>query len=547
MNTRRILPLFLVLLAVAPPLRADTVPLLEGLGSHSRPITTRSPEAQRYFDQGFNLLFGFNHGMAIRSFEEAARLDPTCAMAHWGIALACGPHINFPAVPPPRAAQAWRELELARQHAAGATPVERALIAALGARYANPQPEDRMPLDQAYADAMRRAWQAYPDDADIGALFAESLMDLRPWDQWTPEGTAQPGTDEVIAVLDAVLKLNERHPFANHLHIHAVEASPRPELAIDAADRLRTLQPGLAHNVHMPSHIDIRVGQWHKAIESNLDAIAADQRYRAVVGPPRDFLVVYAAHNRHMLAWAAMMTGQSELALREIRTMVEEIPPEILQEWAPMLEFLGAMPFEVLIRFGRWDDILAAPDRYPEHMPFTKAARHAARAIALSAKGDPAAARAAQKEFTAAILRIPEGTTVSNNTAGMVLAVMRPMVEGEILLREGELDAGFAALREAIEAEDKLRYDEPPGWILPVRHALGASLMAHGRHAEAAQVYRDDLARLPENGWSLFGLASALTQQGRHGEAANYFARFKKVWAKADVTISSSCFCQPGT
>lgn len=547
MNCHRILPLFLTLLCAVPGVRAGDVPLLEGLGPHARTITTASPEAQRYFDQGLNLLFGFNHGMAIRSFEEAARLDPSCAMAHWGVSLACGPHINYPAVPPERAEQAWRELELARQHAPGATSVERALIAALGTRYANPQPEDRAPLDQAYADAMRDVWRSHPSDADIGAFFAEALMNLRPWDQWTPEGKAQPGTEEVIATLDAMLRLNERHPLANHLYVHAVEASPRPELAIEAADRLRTLQPGLAHNVHMPSHIDIRTGQWHKAVESNLDAIAADQRYRAVVGPPRDFLVVYVAHNRHMLAWAAMMTGRSELALREIRTMVDEVPPEIMEEWATMLEFLGAMPFEVLIRFGRWDEILAEPDRYPEYMAFTKATRYAARALAFAAKGDAAAARSEQKEFLAAIARIPEGTTVSNNSAAMVLAVMRPMVEGEILVREGKLDAGFAALREAIHAEDQLRYDEPPGWILPVRHALGASLMAHGRHAEAAQVYRDDLVRLPENGWSLFGLASALTSLRNHDEARACMARFEKVWAKADVTISSSCFCQPGT
>ena len=339
--------------AQASPGATMPVPLLEGLGPYARKITTSSPEAQRYFNQGLNLLFGFNHGMAIRSFEEAARLDPECAMAHWAIALACGPHINLPLVLPPRAEQAWKELTLARQHAAKTTPVEQALITALATRYANPPPENRAPLDETYAEAMREVWQVYPKDADVGAFFAEALMDLRPWDQWTPEGKPQPGTEEVLATLDAVLALNVRHPFANHLYIHAVEASPWPEKAMPAADRLRTLQPGLAHNVHMPSHIDIRVGQWHQAVQTNLTAIAADQKYRAVVGPPKDFVVIYVAHNRHMLTWTAMMTGQSKLAIEHIRAMVAEMPPEFLQEWATKAEGFAAMPFEVLVRFGR--------------------------------------------------------------------------------------------------------------------------------------------------------------------------------------------------
>jgi tetratricopeptide (TPR) repeat protein len=522
------------------------VPLFDTLGDYSRPIATQSAEAQRYFDQGLRFLFGFNHGLAIRSFEEAARLAPDCAMTHWAVALACGPHINFPAVPPDRAEQAWQALTLAQRHAATASPVEQALIAALGHRYAMPQPEDRSPLDVAYADAMREVWRSYPQDADVGVFFAEALMNLRPWDQWTPAGEAQPGTEEVIATLDAVLALNERHPFANHLYIHAVEASPQPERAIAAANRLRDLQPGLAHNVHMPSHIDIRVGDWHQAVTSNLRAIAADQAIRKVLGPPRDLVVIYAAHNRHMLAYAAMMTGQSALALEHIRTMVDEIPEDFLREWALYVEAFAAMPYEVLIRFGRWDEILAQPDHYPEHMPFTKSFRHAARAIALAALGDTKAARAEQARYLELLPAVPAETMLGNNSAEAVFAVASPMVEGEILVREGRLEEGFAALRAAIAAEDELRYDEPPGWILPVRHALGANLMAHGRYAEAEQVYRDDLQRLPNNGWSLFGLADTLREQGKVAEAEPLVTRFLDVWRHADIAIGSSCFCQPG-
>lgn len=520
-------------------------PFFEGLGPHTRSVTTKSPLAQKYFDQGMNFLFGFNHGAAIRSFKEAARLDPECAMAHWGIALASGPHINFPMVPPPMAEQAWSAWQLAQRHATAGLPVERALIAALGKRYAQPQPEDRGPLDRAYADAMRAVWQAHPQDADAGALFAEAMMDLRPWDQWTPEGGAQPGTAEIIATLDAVLRIEPRHPFANHLYIHAVEASPHPERGIAAADRLRDLQPGLAHNVHMPSHIDIRVGDWHKAIVANEKAVAADERYRAIVGPPKDFIIVYAAHNGHMLAYAAMMTGQRELALRHIRAMVASLPEDFLKEYAMMVEGMVAMPYEVMIRFGQWDEILAAPD-HPEYMVFTRALRRAARGIAFSAKGDAKAARAEQAAYLEACKRVPAEETLGNNTAHAILAVATPMLEGEILVREGRVDAGVAKLREAVQAEDVLKYDEPPGWILPVRHALGATLMQAGRFGAAEEVYREDLKRLPENGWSLFGLARSLKLQNKLTEAATVEQRFKKTWAKADLQLTSSCLCQPG-
>src|SRR6266446_8224217 len=265
--------LALAIALVGSGLRNAREPLFAGLGSYSRTVTTNSPLAQRYFNQGLAFVQGFNHGEAIRSFQEAARLDPNCAMAHWGMALASGPHINFPFVPPPAAALAWKELSLAQQNAAGASPVERDLIEALGHRYANPQPQDRAPLDQAYADAMREVWKKYPKDVDVGAFFAESMMDLRPWNQWTLEGQPNPGTEEIIATLNSVLKLKRNHPFANHLYIHAVEASPHPERADAAAARLRRLQPGLAHNVHMPSHIDIRRGRWHEAIEGNLKAV----------------------------------------------------------------------------------------------------------------------------------------------------------------------------------------------------------------------------------------------------------------------------------
>jgi len=522
-------------------------PLYDGLGTYSRKITTKNARAQRYFDQGLALLYGFNHRGAIRSFQEAARLDPQCAMAHWGAALAAGPHINYPLVPPPMAELAWKELTLAKQHASNASEVEGALIDALSKRYARPQPEDRGPLDQAYADAMREVWKRFPNDVDVGALFAEAMMDLRPWNQWTLEGEPNPGTDEIIATLDAVLKLNPRHPFANHLYIHAVEASPHPERADAAANRLRELQPGLAHNVHMPSHIDIRRGRWHEAIATNVKAVEADKRYRNATGNrPLGLFPLYAAHNQHMLAYAALMTGQSKLAMRYVREMMKDLPAEFVKENAALVESFGAVPMEVMVRFGKWDDILAEPQNYPDYMPFARAFHHGARAIAFAAKSNTDSARKEQATFRELVQRVPKETALSNNTAESITAVANHMIEGELLIAEGKLDPGLEELRAALTLEDALKYDEPPSWMIPLRHTIGANLMHAGRFAEAEQVYRDDLKRLPENGWSLFGLSQALAAQQKGGaELEATRARFKKVWAKADVKITSSCLCRP--
>ncbi len=525
---------------------AKPPPFFEGLGSHQWKITTKSAKAQRYFDQGIAFMHGFNHSEAIRAFQEATRLDPECAMAHWGIALASGPHINNTVMTPAAAELAWKELTLAQQYAATATPVEQALIEALSHRYANPPPEDRAPLEVAYADAMREVWKAYPQNADVGALFAEAMMDVRPWDQWTPTGEPQPGTEEILAALDAVLVLDPRHPLANHLTIHAIEGSQHPERADKAADILRNLQPGIAHNVHMPSHIDIRRGRWEKAIATNARAIEADGRYRAIVRQLGGMLPVYAAHNRHMLAYAAMMTGQRELAMKHVRALVAGLAPQYLKENALQMEGMLALPLEVLVRFGRWDEILAEPDNYPEYAAFSRAFHHAARATALAAKGDTVKAREEQARYHELAQLVPAETYISNNTAAAVNAVADDMLEGEILVREGKLDEGLAKLSDAIKKQDALKYDEPPGWMIPVRHTLGASLMKAGRFAEAEKVYREDLKLLPDNGWSLLGLADSLREQKKtDDELAATETKFRQIWAKADTKITSSCLCQP--
>lgn len=543
--TRLIITMAVVLHVVCATGRA-TEPIYEGLGKYSRKITTQNSKAQRYFDQGLALLHGFNHRAAIRSFQEAASLDPQCAMAHWGIALAAGPHINYPLMPLPMADLAWKEITLAKKHAVNASEVEKGLIEALSKRYANPQPEDRSSLDKAYADAMREVWNKFPNDADVGALFAEAMMDLRPWNQWTPEGQPSPGTDEIIATLDAVLKLNLRHPLANHLYIHAIEASPYPERAMAAADRLRELQPGLPHNVHMPSHIDIRCGRWHEAIAANMKAVKADKRFRKTSGDlSLGLFHMYAAHNQHMLAYAALMTGQSKLAMRYVREMIKDLPADFVEQNATLVEAFGAVPMEVLMRFGKWDDILAEPENYPDYMPFTRAFHHGARAIAFAAKGDTKNARKEQASFHELGQRVPKETAVGNNTSESIIALANHMIEGELLIAEGKLDPGLDELRIALSLQDALKYDEPPSWMIPLRHTIGANLIAADRFREAEQIYRDDLKRLPENGWSLFGLSQALAAQKKDGaELEATRARFNKVWAKADVKITSSCLCR---
>jgi len=365
MKTLRSFRLFLGLVSLVTGLFAAdaTLPLYPGLSGYTRKVTTNSAEAQRYFNQGLAFDYGFDHEMAIKSFQEAARLDPQCAMAWWGIANACAPNINLPMVDADHAKLAWDAITKAQAVAAHGTPVEQALIQAQALRFAEKYSPDRRALDEAYADAMRKAWHAHPDDPDVGALFAEAMLDLRPWDQWQPDGTAQPGTEEAVAALKTVLQRSADHPMGLHLTIHANEASATPEVALAAADRLRAQRSLIGHMEHMPSHLDVRVGHWREAVESNERAIQSDLRYRKEVGEPQGDLFGYMAHNRHMQAYAAMMTGQSAIALHTIRAMVTELPPgnAVPDEVFPFVDGFAAMPYEVLIRYGRWNEILAEP------------------------------------------------------------------------------------------------------------------------------------------------------------------------------------------
>jgi tetratricopeptide (TPR) repeat protein len=520
------------------------VTLYNGLGKHTRPVATSNPEAQKFFDQGLNFMYAFNHDEAVRAFRRAAELDPDCAMAYWGISLSMGKNYNYPLFPPEKAKAAWKALESARAKANAESEANRALVEALAARYADPLPKETRPLEEAYAKAMKAVWEKFPKDADIGALYAESLMNLRPWDLWTIDGKPQPETPEILKVLQAVVELDPKHPLANHLYIHACEASPNPEKADAAADRLRDLQPALGHMVHMPSHIDIRRGRWQAAIEANDRAITADRNYAKTV-PEQGFYRMYMAHNHHMLAFAAMMQGESKRALTAVRDMLADVPKDwvALPENAAIADGFVAAPLEVMKRFGQWDEILKEPAP-PEIFPIARAMRHHIRAIAYAAKGETAKAREEQKAFREAAKKPAKDATFGNNKATDLFAVGDDMLEGEILVREGKMEAGIKALRAAVAKEDKLRYSEPPDWVVPVRHALGAFLLKDGQATEAEAVYREDLRRWPDNGWSLFGLAASLETQGKKAEAAAVRAKFDEIWKHADVKLPSSCFCQ---
>lgn len=521
-----------------------TVTLYTGLGEHTRPVATSNPEAQRFFDQGLNFMYGFNHDEAVRAFRQAAQLDPDCAMAHWGISLSVGKNYNYPFFPPEKAKAAWKALESARATAKAESEANRALIEALAARYADPLPKETRPLEEAYAKAMKAVWEKFPKDADIGALYAESLMNLRPWDLWTIDGKPRPETPEILKALQAVVELDLKHPLANHLYIHACEASPHPEKADAAADRLRDLQPALGHMVHMPSHIDIRRGRWQAAIDANERAIIADRNYGKTV-PEQGFYRMYMAHNHHMLAFAAMNQGESKRALMAVRDMLADVPKDwvALPENAAVADGFVAAPLEVMKRFGQWDEILKEPAP-PEIFPIARAMRHHIRAIAYAAKGETDKAREEQKEFREAAKKPAKDATFSNNTATDLFAVGDDMLEGEILVREGKMEGGIKALRAAVAKEDQLRYSEPPAWVVPVRHALGAFLLKEGQATEAEAVYREDLRRWPDNGWSLFGLAASLEMQGKKAETAVVRAKFDEIWKHADVKIPSSCFCR---
>ena len=491
------------------------VPLYDDLGEHHYSITTAEPQAQRYFDQGLRLYYAFNHQESIRSFEEAARIDPTCAMCYWGVALAQGPNINAP-MDPEAGAGAWAAIQDALAQGARASAPERALIQALASRYAADPPEDRSALDLAYARALGDVVRQFPDDLEAATLYAEALMDLTPWDYWTRDGQPREDTPELLAQLERVMKQDPDHPGANHFYIHAVEAVD-PGRAVDAAERLAGLMPGAGHLVHMPAHIYVRVGRYEEAIEANRHAVHADETYIRDQGPAAGIYVLgYYPHNYDFLAFAASMIGRDAVAIESAEKMATLPPQELLRE--PGMTFMQhhqTRHLQMKVRFGRWDDVLGA-EAPPDDLAHARAMWHYARGRALAATGK---VEAADAELTQ-LRRLSGDPALAEqalefNTSGTVLNIASLVLAGHIAAERRDFVQAVTDLRDAAGLEDEMVYGEPPEWSVPVRQDLGDILLRAGRAAEAEKTYREDLRRFPENIWSTRGLSQAMELRER--------------------------------
>jgi tetratricopeptide (TPR) repeat protein len=517
--------------AAGPP------PLYDDLGRHHQAITA-SPQAQAYFDQGLRLVYAFNHGEARRAFTEAARLDPGCAMCYWGIALTHGSNYNSP-TDVERERAAWEAIQRARGLAARVSERERATIEALAKRHT--PGGTRADLDRAYADAMRDLARRFPDDLDAATLFADALMNLRPWSLWNIEGKPEPGTEEIVRTLERVLAKNPDHPGANHLYIHAVEAGPKPGLGEPAADRLGRLMPGAGHLVHMPSHIYYRVGRYADAAEVNVRAAASDRAFFART-PTRDiYRMLYFPHNLDFVWLAASMEGRAAETIRAAREFASEVPMEMVREASDM-ETAPAAPLVALARFGRWHEVLEQKEP-PAELPYVTGIWRYTRGLAFAATGRHAEAASELAALRAITRAVPaERTLAGFFKAKDMLTLATEVLAGELATRSGDPATGVRHLTAAVAMQAPHWFTEPPPWYYPVRQSLGVALLQARRPAEAEAVYREDLARNPENGWSLFGLAHSLRAQGKVSEAESVEARFRKAWVRADVTITASRF-----
>lgn len=520
------------------------VPLFDNFGALHHDIATRVPAAQQYFDQGLRMTYGFNHEAAGRSFAEAARLDPDCAMCVWGQALVLGPNINLP-MDPEHAKDATELAARAASLAANATEVDKALIHALQKRYAFPAPEDRAELDRAYADAMAAVVEQFPENDEAATLYAEALMDLSPWAYWEKDGAPAQFTERLLGELEGVLERNPKHIGAIHYFIHATEASPNPERAVAYADALAELAPGSGHLVHMPAHTYIRVGRYHDATLTNLSATTADKTFLAVCrGSNGVYPLGYVPHNWHFATMTASLTGSREMALlaawqteqRADKDAMGSAPLEFMQQYT-------VAPVLTQVRFGDWDAILSG-DQSSSDLPYVKAIRHFARGMAQLRKGAFDEATLEAKALDALVVdpAMAELSFFGINHANQVLKVAAAMLGGELLRSQGKHSEAIARLREAAMEEDALAYNEPADWPLPVRPYLGAALLEAGDARAAADAFAEDLKNYPLNGWSLFGLAQAQGKLGLTEQAAETSRQFESAWQWADVKLTASRF-----
>lgn len=507
--------------------------LMPGMGSMHHRVSTRNQLAQKFFDQGISFVFAFNHEEAIRSFKRAAELDPKLAMAHWGIGLALGPNINLD-VDPAREKAAYDAVQKALALSTNATANERAYIAALAKRYSIDPKADLKKLAVDYKNAMGQLVKRYPNDLDAATLYAEAAMDLRPWQLWTAEGKPAEGTEEIVSVLESVLRRNPNHVGAIHYYIHAVEASPHPERALVYAQRLGRLMPAAGHIVHMPAHIFQRVGDYESSARTNEDAAAADRAYLLARGQSGFYPAMYYSHNLHFLAIAYSMQGRFSDAIRAARALEENVGPHLKE--MPMLEgFMTVSPL-VLVKFHRWDDI----DKLPQPVASSpvNTIYHYARGLAFAARGRT---NEAQDELTAlktAESQIPVDAMFGLNSARTVVSIAVKVLEARLAMAKSDNDAAIKLFEEAIRIEDTLAYDEPPAWFSPVRESLGGLLLRTAQYAEAEKVFRADLERNKRNGRSLFGLGEALKAQQKTEAARAVERQYAQAWKNADTKLT---------
>lgn len=511
--------------------------LATGLGDVHHPVSTANAEAQKFFDQGLAYIYAFNHEEAVRSFKRAAELDPKLAMARWGIALALGSNYNLQA-DAPQLREAYANVREALSLAAKATAPERAYIEALAKRYSDDQQADLEKLAADYKKAMGELVRSYPDDLDAATLYAESMMNLRPWKLWA-DGKPAEGTEEIVATLESVLRRNPRHTGANHYYIHAVEASPNPERALQSAMRLGRLAPAAGHLVHMPSHIYIRTGDYREAAKSNADAIVADRAYFERSGKGGVYPAMYYNHNLHFLASAYAMSGRYADALKTAKDLEANIKPHI--NAMPMLEMFMPYTIVTLVRFQKWEEILKEPE--PEQgLKITGAYRRFARGLAFAVRKQIIEAEGELKLLRETIGEIPADAPLGNSTARGVLAVAEQLLAGKIAQARGDQKAAIELLKKAVVAEDAVNYNEPPDWDLPVREWLGGTLIANGEQLEAEKVFRAELSKHPRNGRALFGLLESLKRQKKMSAARKVSREFELAWSQADTKLSARDF-----
>lgn len=551
-----LIPVLVSLAACSPKVETDAelatragAPLFEGMGAFHRGIDTKDPAAQRYFNQGMVLAFGFNHAESIRSFRAAQKLDPECAMCFWGEALATGPNINVTAkgkavMSADEQTAAWIALGKAKAVATGKPQIESDLIDALGKRYAPEPVTDRDAFDKAYAEALGALVAKYPEDDDIAAMYGEAWMNTMPWNYWSDATTPRAEIAPVIAKLEETIARSPKHPLALHLYIHAMEASATPEKAEAASDALLALVPGSGHLVHMPAHIYWRVGRYNDAAQANILAAKIDEDYIAQCNAQGFYPAMYYPHNIHFLWSASTMQGQSKVAIEAGRKLADNVSLEQVDQF-PTIEFFKTIPLLSLVQFGQWDEILAEPQPR-EDLGFSNAIWRYARGVALANKGDVKGAKAEHAALVP-LKANPKVMVLDGNDypASMLLQIADDLLQGEIALAAKDNASAIARFTAAVAGQDALPYTEPPFWYYPTRQSLGAALLKAGKPAEAQAAYEKDLQQYPHNGWSTFGLIAALEAQGKTDEAATHREHFKAMWQFADVQLNTSRVAAP--